>query len=207
MSEELLSASLPVRPSLPPALARRLDRLAGRVHRFHRWAHHPLCARYQGEVLRVGRTLRLCRGCALVALGAVTGAVAGVGLPTAPALLGALAAGVAVAMGLALRRAPGPRARTAKWLTRALPVALCAATVVTGLRAAGLEGALAATVGVGSFAAGVVAYRRRGPDRSACAGCPERSPTVACSGVAPIVRRERAFRRLSRRLIDRARLA
>ena len=37
---------------IPPQLARRLDRLSVAAHRFHRWAHHPLCTEYEGEVLR-----------------------------------------------------------------------------------------------------------------------------------------------------------
>ncbi len=37
---------------IPPAVARRVDRLALRAHAFHRWAHHPLCAWYAAEVIR-----------------------------------------------------------------------------------------------------------------------------------------------------------
>jgi hypothetical protein len=39
---------------VPESAARDLDRLAKRAHRFHRFAHHPLCAAYAGETLRVG---------------------------------------------------------------------------------------------------------------------------------------------------------
>ena len=47
-------------------------------------------------------------------------------------------------------------------------------------------------------------YRKRGPDRSPCRSCPERLAVSACSGLQPIVRRERAFRRLAQRYIDAA---
>ncbi|MFL5271282.1 MAG: hypothetical protein ACJ79E_04370, partial [Anaeromyxobacteraceae bacterium] len=62
---------------ISPALARRLDRLARQAHRFHRFAHHPLCDAYAGEVLRVPRRTVVCRGCALAAAGVVAGAAAG----------------------------------------------------------------------------------------------------------------------------------
>ena len=35
-----------------------------------RWAHHPLCARFREEVLRIGR-VRVCRSCALLYAGLV----------------------------------------------------------------------------------------------------------------------------------------
>jgi hypothetical protein len=51
---------------------------------------------------------------------------------------------------------------------------------------------------------GVVAlYRRRGPDRTPCASCPERNLTQPCRGIAPIIRRERAFRRIAGRWLAR----
>ncbi|HVZ35160.1 MAG TPA: hypothetical protein VG963_22190, partial [Polyangiaceae bacterium] len=70
---------------ISPALARRIDRLAVRAHRFHRWAHHPLCASYAGETLRLGRKTIVCRGCALVAGGLIVGVLLGAALErTAP---------------------------------------------------------------------------------------------------------------------------
>ncbi|HET8714991.1 MAG TPA: hypothetical protein VFM16_04150, partial [Holophagaceae bacterium] len=59
-------------PRTPPALRRRLDRLARRAHAFHRFAHHPLCAEYAGERLRVGK-VHLCRGCTLLGAGLLAG--------------------------------------------------------------------------------------------------------------------------------------
>src|SRR5947207_14201496 len=65
------------RRRVPPALARRIDRLATRAHRFHRFAHHPLCDEYAGEVIRVGRHMRLCRGCTFAIAGGLAGGVVG----------------------------------------------------------------------------------------------------------------------------------
>ncbi|MGC4001002.1 MAG: hypothetical protein QM767_27495 [Anaeromyxobacter sp.] len=95
---------------LPRPLARRLDRLARRAHAFHRWAHHPLCDRYAGEVFRAGRRTRLCRGCTLAATGGAAGLALGALLPPAPgALLLAAAVALLVLAPLAVRgRAPGP---------------------------------------------------------------------------------------------------
>ena len=40
------------RAATPKALRRKIDRLSRAAHRFHRFAHHPLCERYAGEVIR-----------------------------------------------------------------------------------------------------------------------------------------------------------
>ena len=69
---------------IAPAVARRLDRLSRQVHAFHRFAHHPLCTEYAGEIVRIGRRAhghRICKGCAMVAIGLFVGAVIGVVLP------------------------------------------------------------------------------------------------------------------------------
>ena len=117
---------------LPPALARRVDRLARRAHAFHRFAHHPLCGRYAAEVIRIGRRTRICLGCSLTALGAVAGVALGLLRPAAPAA-GLLAAGIVLvaAVPLVVRsstpaRASGARsnARARKLLTRLLPAAV-----------------------------------------------------------------------------------
>jgi hypothetical protein len=52
-------------------------------------------------------------------------------------------------------------------------------------------------VATASFAILLRAYRVRGPDRTPCERCPERTRAV-CSGFAPIVRRERAVQRVAR---------
>ena len=194
---------------LSPALARRLDRLARRAHLFHRFAHHPLCGPYSGEVVRVGRRTRLCRGCALVALGAVAGVAAGLLAPiraASPLLAGPLLLAGWGAQALT-PRAGRPRS---KWNSRAGPAALAAFLLVAGLRAAtgpgpawwaGLAAAIAAAVIV---TLGFVGYRRRGPDRTACVGCPQAPPGPRCDGFREVARRERAFSRLASRWIDRS---
>jgi TRAP transporter 4TM/12TM fusion protein len=187
---------------LPPELARRIDRLARRAHAFHRFAHHPLCSRYRAEVVRIGRRTRLCRGCALTAAGALAGAGAGLAAePPGPGVLAALTAlllaGVAWA---ASARSGAPRP---KLLSRLVPMALAAALLGLGLRAGALPGLLAALAGGASVAAAALAYRRRGPDRAACRGCPEAPASLSCSGFRPIARRERAFARLAGRWMAR----
>ncbi len=94
---------------VPPELARRIDGLARAAHRFHRYAHHPLCAAYAGEVFRLGRRTRLCRGCTLVAIGAIAGALAAALLPApgtvAMLVVTALAAPIGALAAWAPRRA------------------------------------------------------------------------------------------------------
>ena len=224
------------------AIARRLDRLAARAHRFHRFAHHPLCRAYADETVRLGRRTRVCRGCAAVVMGAVVGVALGFALPVPPA--------VVLVMGLILlapvafvaavgRRDPDPdpltptlspgggeggrdldpdpareeggrdldrRAirrgrRASKLLTRTLPSAFAAGLAVLGARAASGTGLAAAAGVVALVAGGALAYRRRGPNRSPCAVCPERERPQVCSGFAPLARREKAFSRLAGRLL------
>jgi len=189
---------------LPANLARRVDRLARRAHAFHRWAHHPLCAAYAPELLRVGRRGRLCRGCAATAAGAIAGLLLGAAAPVASggaalALAGLYAAAAPLAILFPAATRPLPKA-----LTRALPMAACGGAVATGLRAGGVGGLFAAAVAAALFAAAVALYRRRGPDREPCRLCPEAASPQPCSGARPIVRRERAFRRLAHRWIDRS---
>jgi peptidoglycan/LPS O-acetylase OafA/YrhL len=195
---------------LPPALARRIDRLARRAHRFHRLSHHPLCGAYAGEVVRLGRRTRLCRGCTLAAAGAVAGALAGWASPPLPVEL--LLLGPAVLAGwTALALAPGPRRPASKWVTRAGPAALASFLSVAGLLAAtraepgDWSGAVTAVTAAAIVALVAFRYRRRGPDRTACPGCPQGPPGPRCDGFREVVRRERAFSRLSARWIDRAR--
>jgi len=172
-------------PAIPAALARRIDRLAWIAHAFHRFAHHPLCDRYQGELVPLGHRTRVCRGCALALLGASVGALAGAALRSTalgPAIWLMPAAGLALAL-LPLGRS--------KLLRRFLPALLLTATALHGPPAVAL-------LGLGLGAAMLLLYRRKGPNRVPCSTCPERTLEV-CSGFAPIVRRERAFRRLSGR--------
>ncbi|MBI5067247.1 MAG: hypothetical protein HZB56_03335 [Deltaproteobacteria bacterium] len=188
---------------LPPGLARRIDRLARRAHAFHRLAHHPLCGAYRGELLRLGRRTRLCLGCSLLGLGGALGLAAGLLAPRPSGA--ALAAGAALLLLAAwgsLRPGAGGRAR--KLLTRLAPMGLAAALAAGGLRRADGPGLLAALLAAAAFAGALLAYRRRGPDRSPCATCPERPAGPACAGFRPAVRRERAFSRLAGRWIAAA---
>ena len=172
-------------PPIPARLARRIDRLARHAHAFHRFAHHPLCDRYGGELVQLGHALRICRGCSLALIGALVGALAG-GLSRSSALGPAI--WLVPAIGLALVLLPLGRS---KLLRRFLPTLLLSFAAFGGP-------ALLSLFSVTLAATMLVLYRRKGPNRVPCVTCPERSLEV-CSGFAPIRRRERAFRRLSGR--------
>ncbi len=185
----------PRRPALPRALARRVDRLARHAHAFHRWAHHPLCQEYSGEVFRFGRRFRLCRGCTLAALGALSGAALGLTVPAVrPGILAVLAAleTIPILLGLSNLRLPKP-------LTRYLPAALPPFLLIQALRHPGLQAWLLAALVWTAAGLWVRRYRRRGPDRSPCAACPERFNEGTCRGFREIRTRERAFARLASR--------
>ncbi|HET6330591.1 MAG TPA: hypothetical protein VFF76_07375 [Holophagaceae bacterium] len=185
-------------PRTPPALRRRLDRLARRAHAFHRYAHHPLCVEYAGERIQVGR-IRLCRGCALLAVGVGAGLLLGAFLPAHGAV-----AGVALALA-ALAGICAFALRLPKMVGRALPGVALAFALVQGLRL-GPSGWMLSAASVALFLAAFLLYRRRGPHRGPCETCPERDRRPACRGFAPILRRERALQRLGGRLIARARI-
>jgi len=188
---------------LPPGLAHRIDRLARRAHAFHRFAHHPLCAAYRGEVVRLGRRGRVCRGCSLLGAGAGLGLAAGLLAPRPPPAL--LAAGAALLLLLALGSVrAGPARPARKIVTRLFPMALAAALLAAGLRSGDGTGLAAALFAAAAFAAALRAYRRRGPDRSPCAACPEGPAGPDCSGFREVVRRERSFARLAGRWTRRA---
>jgi hypothetical protein len=181
---------------LPVRVAVRIDRLARSAHRFHRYAHHPLCEEYGGEVVRLGRRSRICRGCVLVAMGGLAGLSASFFWRVAWSAL--VLSWVVAVVGLAyamVRRRPR-RARAPKLVSRFLPSAVIAFTLGSAVQLGTAGCAIAAACAVPLF--GIVAlYRRRGPDRTPCASCPERNLPTPCRGIAPIVRRERAFRRLA----------
>ena len=184
--------------ALPKPTARVIDNLARRAHAFHRFAHHPLCDRYASELIPLGRRARVCRGCACAALGTLAGAlVALVTQPSSSTLFVGGALGLAVLLSSLAARLP-------KALGRGLGTALASFAGVGGLLsrertphvlAAGL------LVFAGIF---LWLYRRRGPNRSPCQTCPERPLARTCSGLRPIMQRERAFRRLAQRYIDAA---
>ena len=202
-------------PRVPRPLARKLDRLARRAHRFHRFAHHPLCAEYAGELVRLGRRARVCRGCVCALAGCALGAAAAPMLLVALGEAGASSAACAcwVALGLslscsaivlrALRAPPSPvpAARAPKFFTRFLPAATFAFACVLGARAGGAAFAVLLAGNLAVLALLFVRYRRRGPSRTPCQSCPERAQAAPCRGYAPIVRRERAFARVARRML------
>ena len=135
----------------------------------------------------MGRRLRVCKGCAFLAGGLVVGVALGTFVRPvfswgAAALLLALGLGV-----LSLR------ARLPKIFARFLPGAGIGMALW-----AGWPCMLAALLIV---AASGILYRRRGVERSLCKACHERLRSP-CSGFAPAVRRERAFRRRVDRWID-----
>ena len=171
-------------PAIPRPLARRIDRLARRAHRFHRFAHHPLCQPYRDEVIRVGRRAFVCKGCALLAAGLLAGVAAGVAAGP-PVALASVALAVALGLGLV-----SLRTRLPKLLGRFLPGVGVGLALGSGWP--GVLGALLVIAGTG------VLYRRRGVERRRCATCPEQSASP-CSGFARIVRRERAFQRVANR--------
>lgn len=184
-------------PRTPPALRRKLDRLARRAHAFHRFAHHPLCGEYAPERLQLGR-VHVCRGCALLGGGIALGLAAGA---LAPAGFGASAAALAAALASGLAAFA---ARLPKILGRALPGAGLGFAFAEGLRL-GLPGWGVSAGAVSLFGAAFLAYRRRGPHRVPCETCPDRDRRPACRGFAPILHRERALQRLAGRLIAQER--
>jgi hypothetical protein len=175
-------------------IAKKIDRLSRAAHRFHRFAHHPLCDRYAGEVIRIGPRARVCRGCAYAAIGGAIGAAFGF-VATVPVAFAATSVAVLVIVGTLYAR------RRSKLVTRMLPAALVALAIVAGLAAHSSLGLVAALAAVASAGALRVLYGRRGADRSPCATCPERVLPVPCSGVQPIVSRERAFQRVAGQLL------
>jgi len=189
------AARLP-RRRIDRATARRLASLSRAAHRFHRFAHHPLCDRYASEVVRVGRRVRLCRGCTYAVAGGLAGGAAGiaVGSSVLIPILATLAATVLLVGTLYARR------RVTKVVTRAVPAALFALAIACGVASLRLPG-IAAAFGAAAIVVGLrVLYGKRGADRAPCTTCPERSLSP-CSGFAPIVSRERAFQRAARRLL------
>jgi hypothetical protein len=187
--------------AIPRRVARRIDALSRAAHRFHRFAHHPLCDEYAGEVLRIGRRARVCRGCASIAIGGVVGLSVAAAIAVPMAAAAALGAGAVAWVGFS---SLGSSARRAKLVTRFLPACGAAFTFGECLRTGGLVGLATCVVLAASCGMLVSFYRRRGPDRTPCRHCPERLLSSPCRGFVEIVRRERAFRRLSLRVLSRA---
>src|SRR5262249_52892865 len=186
---------------VPRAVARRLDALSRAAHRFHRFAHHPLCDEYAGEVVRIGRRARVCRGCLFAWGGALAGALVSFAA-RAPFALGAaflVVASIQIVVTTLLRRS-----RRSKVVTRFAPAIAFGSAIGAALRAGGAAGFALASLTISVVGTLAVLYRRRGADRTPCATCPERLGSVPCRGYVEIVHRERAFRRLAARVLARA---
>lgn len=207
MEPPFVSSLRTLDPRARRLVAKRASLAAIAAHAFHRFAHHPLCDVYRAEVVSVGRRIRICKGCALAAAGLVAGPAFGAVVPfqayswllIAASLAGALVAGLSTR-----RTTDAGRSRASKWATRFLPAALGSAAAVHGFKGGWI---FAVFVLAAAFAAAAGArwrYARRGPDRSPCSACPQRDAHenmgVVCDGFRPIVARERAFQRWSRRL-------
>ncbi len=169
------------------------------AHRFHRFAHHPLCDEYAGEVIRLGRRARVCRGCSYAWGGASAGAMAAFAshVPLGVELV-MLALATAFVAFTTLRRRTIHRT---KILTRLAPAATMGSAIGAGLRVGGGTGIAFVLLTASILATLSVLYRRRGPDRTPCTTCPERLAATPCRGFTEIVTRERAFRRLASRLL------
>jgi hypothetical protein len=188
-----VSALRGMRPRPTPGQARRIDRLSRRAHRFHRFAHHPLCGRYAGEVIRIGRRTRLCRGCTFAAAGGLLGCTVGLvaGAPASMAIAAAVAATLLLVPTVLSRR------RISKLVTRLAPAALFGFALTTSA----LARAPIATVAVAAVVVALrLLYGRRRADRTPCETCPELTLSP-CSGFAAIVSREQAFQRVVRRIL------
>ncbi len=187
---------------IPRPVARELDALSRAAHRFHRFAHHPLCDEYAGEVVRLGRRGRVCRGCLFAAVGTLVGGTASLVFRVSPVFAAALVVATAALVHTTTVLRSGKR--FSKLLTRFLPgVALGLALCVSLGATAWPRGGLVLLTGL-VYGSAAVLYRRRGGDRTPCATCPERTRATPCRGLAPIVRRERAFQRAAARVLTRA---
>ena len=185
-------------------LAARLDRISRRAHLFHRFAHHPLCVAYAGEVVRLG-SVRVCKGCLLTSAGIALGVP--LALVSAPALglRGSALLGTAVSLACAAIPLFGWQTPP-KLLTRMLYAVGLVFTPVAALVASREDRGAAMLIGLAAIAMTVVRvarYRARGPNRAPCTTCAEKSEVRVCPGLRPIVARERAFARLSAILIAR----
>lgn len=199
---------------------RRIGRAQRAAHAFHWFAHHPLCEEYGDDVVRFGGRMRVCKGCFMFAVGMMLGAIAGIGFRISEigsrtshigsrisdigssalglsnvglsnvgfSALGSSVLGLS-ALAIFAYSLLTPR-RLPKTLTRLLPAFLGTFAVI-------LAPFLLICVPLA-----ILLYRRRGPNRSPCLTCPERAQATPCRGYKPIADAERAFIRLSHRIID-----
>jgi len=184
------------RPRTSKRVLRELDRLSRRAHRFHRFAHHPLCTQYRGEVVRIGK-VRLCRGCTFAVAGGLAGGIAGlaIGASVTASATATLGGATLLLATLWLRR------RLPKLVTRLVPAGLFALAITCGALDGSALG-IACAIGSAAIVGGLrLLYGKRGANRAPCTTCPERD-LAPCSGFAPIVSRERAFQRVAGRRLS-----
>ncbi|MGV8083287.1 MAG: hypothetical protein AB2L09_06620 [Coriobacteriia bacterium] len=192
---------------VPRATLRRTERLARHAHAFHRFAHHPLCEAYAGEVFRIGRA-RVCKGCALAVLGGVLGVLTAGLAALAPILVpaGAPTALAVFALVLAVWLLWwASRRRTGKFASRFAPAFLLSVAAVSGVLQGDVAGIVAACGSVAIVGFALYEHRKRGPWREACKTCAEGLDSdEVCSGFRRQLRREKAVMRLSARWIAEA---
>ena len=158
------------------ARAWSLRRLWWRRSYWFRWAHKPLCDRFQRDVLSVGK-VRLCRSCTLAWFGVAVGAVAMAIGGTSTAWSAVVLASMVVAASLPSRYARYPRwARDALRFSLGWVIGVGAVAVLIGPHLPGLliAGGLAA-----AWAPFQASRRKRRQDL--CHGCPQLG-TGICSG-------------------------
>jgi len=168
-----------------------------------RYAHRPLCERFEHELLHFAG-YRVCRSCSALYIGLLVGLVlvlfarpSATSAGVAFLLLAPLCALVSYPARYArLSRRARDLARATTGLLLTSPVALCAAGAwAQGLGAAALLGALYI----------VYAWRRAQQVVERCSGCPELDAQGVCSGFRPQAEawrahEERAVPRLARQL-------
>jgi hypothetical protein len=155
---------------------------------WYRFAHRPLCDRFEGGAFRIGK-LRLCRGCTWLWFGVVVGAVVaigpGVAVPPAAALL-------AVSLGLSH---PRLYRKLPRLLRAALRVSMGAGAALLLFRVVHGELLVPGVAAVVLLALRHVYVRVRAKlKREACEGCPELGAPGVCSGYARQAEAVRAWR-------------
>ena len=182
----------------------RLERLRrravlGTLWLRHAWwfhfAHKPLCRRFRGDVLHVGR-LYVCRSCTMAYAGLLLGGLAcglvaatrpgwfDLGMPIALAVLGSVT--VAMSMPGWYGRWPRPL-RDVLRFSLGVTLATCAALVVAGQWLVGLLGAAVLLV-----CWAIYKTLRQARRQHNCDGCGELTTKAICSGYR---RQARAVRR------------
>jgi hypothetical protein len=166
-----------------PALARRLRwraRWSWWIRSgWFRFAHKPLCRRFEQDVIRIGR-LRFCRSCAALAGGIFCGGAAWAGgLLTGPALWVSAGLGlglVTASLATSFERWPRPLRSLHRFATGCLP----ALALACGFEAGTATGMVALAWTLTLYLR--LRQRHRRTRAEQCAGCPELKRAGLCSG-------------------------